>query len=476
MALTTLLTVFALLTFTGLVSCSKSQWSAVPSDLTLYFTCDTNGRLEPCGCFSGQHGGLTRLKTHLNYATARDLILVDVGNAIEGPADYQIIKYDYIRKAYAQMRYSALNMGHREAQLPARELRKLKADSPVPMISANLIDKESGQPLFDPYEIVEYHGHKIAFIGVLAPPADPEALGDGLAVEPMETTLSKLLPQLKREADIFVLLAFADEAAMSKLAQEFYELDVILGGKVRQPSQSLVKENRSLILYTTNESKAVGVLKAELAGPDKLTPKNFDIVFLSEEIAQDRALLAQTQAYRDEIRHARLDVDKVGEQGDRQGNAVPGIAPAASYVGSEKCATCHASAYKTWENTGHHRAFAALAARGSDADPSCIACHTVGFGTPSGYQRAYAGKKLAGVGCESCHGPGSEHVRQHQSGKEVLFKYRPLGAADCVSCHYGEFSRPFDWETFWPKIKHGKEPKAPATTPATVTSTHPSEG
>ena len=26
-------------------------------DLPIYFTCDTRGRLEPCGCFTGQYGG-----------------------------------------------------------------------------------------------------------------------------------------------------------------------------------------------------------------------------------------------------------------------------------------------------------------------------------------------------------------------------------------------------------------------------------
>ena len=35
-------------------------------DLPVYFTCDTRGRLEPCGCFAGQFGGLTRLKTVLD--------------------------------------------------------------------------------------------------------------------------------------------------------------------------------------------------------------------------------------------------------------------------------------------------------------------------------------------------------------------------------------------------------------------------
>ncbi|MGF1679257.1 MAG: multiheme c-type cytochrome, partial [Candidatus Methylacidiphilales bacterium] len=118
--------------------------------------------------------------------------------------------------------------------------------------------------------------------------------------------------------------------------------------------------------------------------------------------------------------------------------------------------------YHTWKESGHAHAFDSLVARDSDADPNCIACHTVGFGTASGYRRVFAGNKLTHVGCESCHGPGSVHVEQRTSGLEPTFRFRPLGPADCQQCHFGEFSRPFDWDTFWPHIMHGKEPPQPS--------------
>ena len=54
------------------------------------------------------------------------------------------------------------------------------------------------------------------------------------------------------------------------------------------------------------------------------------------------------------------------------------------------------------------------------------------------------------------------HVRRHEGDRTVDFAYRPLGAGDCQKCHFGEFSRPFDWDSFWPPIKHGKEPSQTA--------------
>ncbi len=381
-------------------------------------------------------------------------MLVDIGDAIEGPADYQLLKYGYVQRALASLGYAALNVGEREAQLSAKELRDLKAKSPVPMISANVIDAATGQCLFEPYRIVEYQGRRIAVVGVVDASRGSESCGVGVTIEPMNTALEKLLPTLRGQADHMILLAFADEAALSNLAKQFYEFDVILGGKVRQPSQHLVIENRSIVLYTTNESKAVGVLKAEMAGPSKLVPKQFDIALLHDQIPQDDALRKESDAYRDLVRKTRLAVDDPTRTRDDE---VPGVRPAAKYAGSQACATCHVRATHIWEGTAHAQAFISLTAHNSDADPTCIGCHTVGFGTASGYRREYAGKKLTDVGCESCHGPGSEHVAQRRSGEKVLFKFRPLGEADCTTCHHGEFSRPFKWEYFWPPIKHGKE-------------------
>ena len=432
---------------------------STPPRLTLFFTGDTRGRLVPCGCFTGQYGGLTRLKTALDRGANTNTIKVDVGDAIAGPEDFNVIQYRYILQAYQGMGYDALNLGQREAQLSAPQLRELKASATVPLLSANLLDQQTGRPIFDGSRIITRGGFKIALIGVLDPRGLAESLGDGLAVDKMETTLSKLLPTLRDKADIFILLAFTDETTLAKLAQEFYEFDLILGGKVSQPSQRLAKENRSVILFITNESRALGALRAQILGRGKLSVTEFQMLMLNDRIPEHPEVLALAERYRQEIRNTRLRIDDLAE---KQDNLVPGIKVAASYAGSESCLGCHPSAAKAWEKSGHAEAFATLVHAKADADPHCIACHTVGFGSATGYRREDEGRKLANVGCESCHSPGSLHVQQRKSGEPATFTFRPLGAGDCKKCHYGEFSRPFDWETFWPRVVHGKEPKRTA--------------
>jgi len=434
--------------------CRKSPPAAL--DLPVYFTCDTQGRLEPWGWLAGQFGGLTRLKTVLDAGALTNALRVDVGDAIGGHEDYDLLEYRYVLRAFAAMNYDALNIGGREAQFTAQQLRAIKQTSPVPILGANLLDKTTHQPIFDAYRIVRRGAFRIAIIGVLDPHGLPANPGDGLMVEDMEPAIERCLAELHGQADLTVLLAFTDEATLSRLAQEFFECQVILGGRVSQPAQELGRENRSLIYFVTNESRALGILRLRLAKGAAPQATANEIRLLHDKIPQDPAFVRLMQDYREEVRRTRLALD---DANDLSADMVPGVHTAATYVGTEKCLSCHVTAEAAWLASAHAHSFATLIGRKADADPRCIGCHTTGFGSPTGYRREFGGTNLVNVGCESCHGPGSLHIREKEGDATVNFVFRPLDAGDCQKCHQGEFSRPFDWSQFWPVIKHGNEPR-----------------
>jgi len=421
-------------------------------ELPVYFTCDTRGRLEPCGCFTGQLGGLTRVKTWLESHRRSDSLLVDIGNSLAGQEDFRVIKYEHILEAFGLMNYHALNLGGAEAKLSLATLQKILATTDAPLLSASLVDRSTRQLIAPPSRVVEIRGQKIGLLAVLDPQSVPTP-GEGLQILSLDDAISRHLPGLTAECDEVILLAFTNEDEMKRLANEFYELSLIVGGDVRQASQYLQKENESYIVYTSNQARTVG--QVSLTRKESgLEADNFDIHLMVPEIPQDQTLLTLSASYRETIRETDLQIDHPERLGE---NAIPGVKPLATYVGSEKCVQCHTEDAHAWKNSAHAHAFDSLVRKKSDADPTCIACHTVGFGTPSGYRRSFGHEKLVGVGCESCHGPGSEHVTAWISGRKPSFKFRPLGAGDCMQCHHGEFSRPFDWEKFWPLVKHGRK-------------------
>ena len=83
-----------------------------------------------------------------------------------------------------------------------------------------------------------------------------------------------------------------------------------------------------------------------------------------------------------------------------------------NYVGKNTCAACHYAKYRTWKLEKHALAFEILPQK-YRKDPKCLSCHTTGYGEPTGYKDAST-PHLAGITCETCHGPGSEHSKLAQ--------------------------------------------------------------
>ena len=106
------------------------------------------------------------------------------------------------------------------------------------------------------------------------------------------------------------------------------------------------------------------------------------------------------------------------------------------YIGSERCAQCHSNVHSGWAGTLHATALETLEEIGQGSNADCLGCHTVGFGEDGGFVDRATTNVLAGVGCESCHGPAADHV--NNVNDESLRPKIDLAADVCGKCHQGE--------------------------------------
>jgi len=126
------------------------------------------------------------------------------------------------------------------------------------------------------------------------------------------------------------------------------------------------------------------------------------------------------------------------------------------FVGSDACRSCHQYEYQQWRTTAHAHAYATLEKVGSQYDPECVLCHVVGMEYESGFISQEQTAHLKDVGCENCHGPGSEHVK-------TLGKLKTAGPkSTCLNCHTPEKSTEYagNEAAYLEKIIHWQEPKA----------------
>jgi hypothetical protein len=128
------------------------------------------------------------------------------------------------------------------------------------------------------------------------------------------------------------------------------------------------------------------------------------------------------------------------------------------YVGSGVCITCHLRIHDSWAATLHGGALNTLEAIGQDADPNCLACHTTGYGQPGGFQSRHLTNSLAGVGCETCHGPAQDHVQN--VADRTLLPPKNISGTVCGQCHTGSHYPTFDQ---WSQSAHASVTPTPAS-------------
>jgi len=116
------------------------------------------------------------------------------------------------------------------------------------------------------------------------------------------------------------------------------------------------------------------------------------------------------------------------------------------YTGVKRCAACHFDEFELWKTLPHAReAFPKLPAKYRD-DPDCLKCHVTGYGQPTGFDSVKTTPMLAGITCEACHGPGSEHERiakefshkktlSPEEERLVLESTTRLVEGACIACH-----------------------------------------
>lgn len=447
--------------------------------LVLFLTGQQHGYIEPCGCtgLANQKGGLSRRFTFRKSLLDRGwtVLPLDAGNQVARFGRQAEIKFQVTTEAFKKMGYRAIGLGPDDLRLSAGELVAVTSadkDQAGLFVCANaaVIDRA----LTPQFLVLSAGGKRIGVTAVLGTDRLSKIVSDEVLKSPPEQSLRQVWAELEKQAcDVNVLLAQASLDETRKLAQSVPHFDVIVSAdEVGEPAYQAepIANTKSLLIQVGMKAMYVGVVGLfDGAGPRL----RYQRVPLDDRFADAPEMLELLAAYQEQLKAAGLDglgVKPIPHPSGRQ------------YVGSKACKECHEDAYEVWEQSSHAKALATLMRPGERSeiprhfDPECLSCHVVGwspqkfFPYASGYLGADATPRLHNVGCENCHGPGSDHVAA-ENGKLENFtgalrdKLReeaklPLAEAEkkCLECHDIDnsinFHLPGAFDKYWQKIEH----------------------
>ena len=412
----------------------------------LLFTGNTQAQLEPCGCFIGQSGGLPRRAKAISRIRENGFspLLVDLGGiqpsqppsmklsssaSVNLSTDNEVHSRDQHR---VQTTLTAMEMMGYDAFFPfdaeTEIVQNQEADLSFPFLDSGLT-QDSGS-----YLIKRVNGKRIGVVGL--------SINDTNEIGYVSDKLHSLLSEVQKQSDFVVALSHSPIEVNRELAEKYPSFSAILSPYEGETE----KVGDVLLAYCRSKGKTLGALM--------LTNPEVDIqqIALTEQVSDApdvRKLLDDfyhqvATDHQLQIVSHRLFSSEPFEQDERN-----------SYIGSQACQECHQKEFSQWSHSSHATAFNTLRTIGREYYPECITCHVTGSGYESGYEIGNTERAhLVDVGCETCHGPGRQHV--YTPLKENIRGQVPEKV--CMACHTPEHSPGFDQlvQQVMPEVDHSR--------------------
>lgn len=368
---------------------------------------DFSGYLSPCGCTKPMSGGIRRLATAVRSLgpAGRTTLLVN-GPLVHGHARQDEVKAETLAEALKAMDAAAVHLTSRDIGLGDGVVGSIARLSGDRVIAAD-------RPAIPPRLV-----------------SGPLLIGaaGGAAAE----SLARDLAREAQEADLLpALLLDGGRDQARRLAEAVPGLRLVVYRSGSRPPTEAERIGKTTLVTPGEKGKAI--LRLELKSRELA---RYRVVELGPEFEDDQRVSGIYRTYQSRVRDEKL-LERVPRS------------KAEKYAGSSACMTCHSHAWDVWKASRHSRALKTLEDDGHDRDPDCTGCHVVGLADTTGFISRKETPDLADVGCESCHGPAADHVRD-----PYKFRLPMFGEKACMPCHVPEHSPGFDFRTYWEKIKH----------------------
>ncbi|MFZ0788747.1 MAG: bifunctional UDP-sugar hydrolase/5'-nucleotidase [Chromatiaceae bacterium] len=291
-----------------LVFVLASAWAGAgasePLPLTILHFNDFHGQLEPVrDPESGRSaGGIARLAGLVGAIRAerpeRPVLLLFAGDLLQGTVTSTVFLGSPDVAFLSDMGLDAAAMGNHELDYGQQIFREMIAEARYPILAANLI----AEPVpieVRPFVMLEpAGGPRVAVLGLvtdeLTTTTHPRNTGGIRVADPVETA-RRWVPELRRQADLVVVLSHLGYAADRRLAQEVPGVDLIVGGHNHYRFDEPRMEQGVPILQAGERGGYLGRIDL-LVQDGRAEVQGYRLIPVDEAAPEDPRMAAEVQA------------------------------------------------------------------------------------------------------------------------------------------------------------------------------------
>ena len=403
--------------------CNMSQLLTANQDtkiLNIYYSGNSHGVLEHCGCPGSRFGGLAnRLYFVDNYVDRDNSILLDAG-------DFFALNNDSLKNYYAfkilqSLNYDALNIGELDLDIYLDNIYKTYN---LPLVSSNIDLKQSVNKSIKPYKIINKNGISIGILGSIK----KNFIRDRNQLEKVNIfnveKFNKLSSNLKERVDILIFLSHLDGKTEKKIFLENHNIDIVISGHNNILTGDIFKDNNRLFAGAGKNSEYFGQITLSYSN----IKKKFNKISLSNKfhkmIIDSIPIGKNTQKLLDEYNNniALSILEKSAKKNKYQ------------FYEDKFCIECHAV-----KETIHSNAFETIKDRKNKNE--CFYCHSTGYGTDTGYVPNEDKEDYKNINCSMCHKINKNTIFDTSERHNVRF----ILSTTCKRCHRKPHDMEFDY-------------------------------
>jgi 2',3'-cyclic-nucleotide 2'-phosphodiesterase (5'-nucleotidase family) len=336
-------------------------------------------------------------------------------------------------------------VGDKELKWGLAFLRETAKGKKLPLVCANLLDKKTKTPALPPYFIKKVGTVTVGVFGVMSDKVDLGPSRDSLVVQDPADVARKIIPELRKKGcTVVVLLSQLGKVESEDLVTAVDGIDAVMIGRNVPLLQKGRLIKNTVACYGGEQGQYIGRTVLALDAQKKVASGDNETFILGPEVGEKPEVLQIVKAFEDSFneKQRKLDQEKQAQNAVKSADDNP-----QHFIGTELCARCHQAQAEQWKTTKHSHAWETLVNAKKDATPECVPCHTVGYKQAGGFFSSSVTPKMVNVGCENCHGMGTEHDAWPQT-------HPTMAEATCTKCHSGENDPAWSFSEKLPKVIH----------------------